>query len=73
MAFRERSFMNIIKFSVGDRLIMKKKHPCGSESFTVLRTGSDIRIVCDICKRDLTIRREAIEKMVKRVEEKNNI
>ena len=65
--------MKIIKFSVGDTLIMKKKHPCASDAFTVLRVGSDIRIVCQGCKRDLTVQREALEKMIKKVIDKNSI
>ena len=62
--------MQIIKFSVGDRLFTKKKHPCGSECFNVLRVGSDIRIRCDGCGRDLTLPRETVEKMIKRVASK---
>ena len=59
--------MRIIKFAVGDTLVMKKKHPCSSDAFTVMRVGSDVRIVCQGCKRDLTLQREAIEKMIKKV------
>ena len=59
--------MNFIKFSVGDTLLLKKKHPCSSEKFTVLRTGSDIRIVCQGCKRDLCLPRESLEKSIKAV------
>ncbi len=59
--------MNIIRFSVGDKLRMKKKHPCGSDTFSVTRVGSDVRIVCDGCGRDLTLAREALEKMIKKV------
>ena len=59
--------MQIIKFSVGDRLLMKKKHPCGAETFSVMRTGSDVRIKCDGCGRDMTFPRESVEKMIKRV------
>lgn len=59
--------MRIIKFSVGDTLVMKKKHPCSSDTFTVLRVGSDVRIVCTGCGRDLTLEREAAERMIKRV------
>ena len=29
---------------VGDKLIMKKNHPCGSNEFEVLRIGMDFRI-----------------------------
>lgn len=59
--------MNIIQFSVGDMLVLKKKHPCSSDRFKVLRCGSDIRILCNGCNRDLTIPREKLEKMIKSV------
>ncbi len=57
----------IIRFDVNDKISLKKKHPCGCDTFTVLRTGSDIRIVCDGCGRDLTIERSAFEKMIKKI------
>ena len=59
--------MPIIHFSVGDSLILKKKHPCSSDVFKVMRGGSDVRIVCENCRRDLTIPREKLEKMIKKV------
>lgn len=62
-----RYFMNIIKFCVGDIIEMKKPHPCGSKSFRVLRVGSDIRIVCLGCSRDMTLERVKLEKATKNV------
>ena len=59
--------MRPIKICVGDILRMKKKHPCGADSFKVLRIGSDIRIACTGCSRDLTLERCALEKMIKSV------
>ena len=59
--------MPIIYFSVGDNLILKKKHPCSSDVFKVLRGGSDVRIICTKCQRDLTLPRERLEKMIKKV------
>ena len=59
--------MEIIHFSVGDSLILKKKHPCSSDIFRVMRGGSDVRIICTKCNRDLTIPREKLEKMIKKV------
>ena len=59
--------MIIPKFGVGDKLELKKKHPCGSFLFTVVRTGSDVRIICDGCGRDMTIPREKLEKAIKHV------
>ena len=58
--------MKIVRFNVGDILVMKKKHPCGSDVFTVIRGGTDCRIKCDGCARDLTLQREALEKMIKK-------
>lgn len=59
--------MQIVQFDVGDTLEMKKKHPCGAIAFTVLRVGSDIRIRCNGCGRDVTVPREKLEKNIKKV------
>ena len=59
--------MSIIKLSVGDTIMMKKKHPCSSDLFSIARLGSDIRIICKGCSRDLTLPRESLEKMIKKV------
>ena len=61
--------MNVIKFDVGDILEMKKPHPCSQKSvrFRVLRVGSDIRMVCENCGRDLTLPRIKIEKSIKHI------
>lgn len=60
---------SIPKFDVGDILELRKPHPCAKDSvsFRVLRVGSDIRIVCERCGRDLTIPRIKLEKNIKRV------
>lgn len=65
--------MPFMKFEKGDTLIMKKKHPCSCDQFTVLRTGSDIRIACKGCGRDLTLERVALEKNVKKIIGPNGI
>ncbi len=60
--------MNIIRFSVGDILTLKKAHPCGTNKMRVARVGSDIRIICEGCGRDMTLPREKLEKAVKKIE-----
>ena len=57
----------IVKFDVKDKLQLKKKHPCGSSVFTVARVGSDIRILCDGCGRDVILPRVDLEKRIKKV------
>lgn len=59
--------MNIPKIMVGDVLELKKKHPCGSARFTVLRIGSDIRIVCEGCGRDMVLPREKLEHAIRKI------
>lgn len=59
--------ISIPKISVGDTLELKKPHPCGSKAFTVLRIGSDIRIQCLGCGRDMVLDRLKIEKSIKKI------
>ncbi len=59
--------MQIIKFSVGDTLELKKVHPCGSRLFRVLRVGSEVRVVCAGCGRDMTFDRIKLEKSIKKI------
>lgn len=60
--------MVIPSLGVGDTLILKKAHPCGSCKFRILRIGSDIRIKCEGCGRDLEIEREKLEKRIRSLE-----
>ena len=59
--------MEIKKINVGDVLEMKKQHPCGAKRMKVLRIGSDIRMVCMGCGRDMTVAREKMEKNIRAV------
>ena len=59
--------MEIKKFAVGDILEMKKQHPCGEKKMKVLRVGSDIRILCLGCGRDVTVAREKLEKNIRKI------
>lgn len=51
----------------GDTLELKKKHPCGSNLFSCVRVGSDVRIICKSCGRDMTLPREKLEKAIKKI------
>ena len=50
-----------------DIVELKKPHPCGSKTFKVMRTGSDIKIVCCECGRALILERIKLEKMIKKI------
>ena len=58
--------MSIPKLEVGEIIAMKKKHPCGSFEFKVLRVGSDIKIACIGCSRELMLPRITLERMIKK-------
>jgi len=52
---------------VGDILVMKKQHPCGSSSFMVLRSGMDFRLKCQGCGHEMMVPRAKIEKNIKKI------
>lgn len=64
--------MKIIKLFVGDVVEMKKNHPCGSNQFKIMRVGSEVRVICLGCSRDMTIDRIKLEKSIKRFIVSNN-
>ena len=51
----------------GDMLKLKKKHPCGSFEWEVLRTGADFRLKCAGCGHQIMIPRNSVEKNVKKI------
>ena len=56
----------------GDILHMKKPHPCGKDTFEVLRTGMDFRLRCTGCGREIMTPRSKAEKSIKRIERKED-
>lgn len=52
---------------VGDVLEMKKKHPCGSVRFLVLRSGMDFRIRCLGCGHEVMVPRVKAEKNIRKI------
>lgn len=52
---------------VGDILEMKKQHPCGANTFTVLRSGADFKLKCSGCGHEVMVTRVKAEKSIKKV------
>ncbi len=59
--------MTIIPLRPEDRIQLKKPHPCGGKIFRILRVGSEVRVICETCGRDMTIDRVKLEKSIKQV------
>ena len=57
--------MNI---EVGDVLLMKKEHPCGSKEWQVLRVGMDFKLRCNGCGREMMVPRSKAEKSIKQIQ-----
>ncbi len=52
---------------VGNRLILKKAHPCGSKEWEVLRIGADFRLKCLGCGHQIMTPRRQVEKNIKEI------
>lgn len=58
------------KYEVGDVIKMKKKHPCGSFEWEILRVGADFRLKCQGCGHQIMIARKIVEKNTKEIRKK---
>lgn len=54
---------------VGNRIKMKKQHPCGSHEWEVLRIGADFRLKCAGCGHQIMISRKSVEKNLREIYE----
>ncbi len=55
------------KFTVGDVIRLKKKHPCGASQWEVLRVGADFRLKCMGCQHQAMIPRKLVEKNLREI------
>lgn len=56
-----------LKWNVGDRVELKKNHPCGGNTFEIMRVGMDVRIRCETCNTQILLERSTLEKRLKRI------
>ena len=59
--------MPILALRPEDRIQMKKPHPCGGKIFRIVRVGSEVRVICESCGRDMTLDRVKLEKAIKQI------
>jgi hypothetical protein len=50
---------------VGERVRLRKAHPCGSTDWRISRVGADIRITCEGCGRRVMLPRDEFNRRVK--------
>lgn len=51
-----------MEYGIGDIIKLKKRHPCGSFEWEVLRTGADFRLRCAGCGHQVMVSRRLVEK-----------
>jgi hypothetical protein len=54
-----------MELKLGDRVRLKKKHPCGSYEWEVVRLGADIGLKCLKCQRRVLLKRSTFERRLK--------
>ncbi len=52
----------LVELRIGDLLRLRKKHPCGSRDWAVVRLGADIGLVCDGCGHRILMDRLDVER-----------
>ncbi|MDE6182164.1 MAG: DUF951 domain-containing protein [Eubacteriales bacterium] len=59
-----------MEFLIGDKVRMKKPHPCGSYEWEIIRVGADFKIKCLKCGHIVMLSRVKFEKgFKKKIEE----
>ncbi|HEY8732180.1 MAG TPA: DUF951 domain-containing protein [Candidatus Limnocylindria bacterium] len=53
-----------------DVVVLRKTHPCGGETWRVVRLGADIGVRCTSCGRRVLIGRRDLERDIKRFVER---
>ncbi|MBR0026342.1 MAG: DUF951 domain-containing protein [Clostridia bacterium] len=56
----------IMSFELGDKVLMKKPHACGSSEWQIVRVGADIKIKCLGCGRLIMMERAEFLKRAKK-------
>lgn len=61
-----------VEVHLGDVAQLRKKHPCGSDMWQVVRVGADIGLVCQGCGRRVLLPRGVFNKRVKTIHKQAN-
>lgn len=56
-----------VELQMGDIVRLRKKHPCGSYEWQIVRLGVDIGLVCRGCGRRVLLPRSTVNKRLKAI------
>jgi hypothetical protein len=52
----------VVELLLGDVLRLRRRHPCGGDTWLVDRLGADIGLRCETCGRHVLLERPALER-----------
>jgi hypothetical protein len=55
------------EIDIDDIVRLRKKHPCGSYDWQIVRLGLDIGLVCQGCQRRILMPRSTFNKRMKKI------
>jgi len=58
------SATHVVELWLGDQVRLRRRHPCGGDTWLVDRLGADIGIRCDTCGRHVLLERAALERRI---------
>jgi hypothetical protein len=54
----------VVELLLGDVVRLRRRHPCGGDTWLVDRLGADIGIRCETCGRHVLVERRALERRI---------
>lgn len=58
-----------MQYNVGDKVRLKKQHPCGSKVWEITRVGVDFKLKCLGCGHEILVERpKALKMITKKIE-----
>ena len=56
----------VLELALGDVVQFRKAHPCGGDTWRIVRLGADIGLRCQTCERRVLLPRSRLERRLKR-------
>ncbi|HYO42829.1 MAG TPA: DUF951 domain-containing protein [Candidatus Limnocylindrales bacterium] len=54
----------VLELYLGDVVRLRRRHPCGGETWLVDRLGADIGLRCETCARHVLVERPSLERRI---------
>ena len=54
----------VVELLLGDVVRLRRRHPCGGDTWLIDRLGADIGIRCETCARHVLVERRPLERRI---------